>query len=349
MTLMFVILLVFQKSWDDYYKVTYQTKYGNQEFDSDDTPLSPTTGNSYVFNCYFYDLTAYDGGAILYSVSNSYLLVEKCSIYKCNASHYTAGIRVTAGNCILAYVCGQNCTSSTNDGFCSVSTDTSIKINSVFDSSVSHCEAVASYTMVHQQGHVYIKSVNISHNKVNSYSALSCGPNKNNEETNHGSDVLYCSFSNNTATSKFCIIFDSVYNSSCTHEIKNCNIILNEGNNLIYGIGQTDAISCCIMNNTKRPIFSGLLTLYNCSVSSDQFEGSTVNTDSLGTITFIHGLTFISTGSCYASFDAIGSLIPTQIPRTKNCVRNTCDKSIFSFLEHVMFFFYAFFLLANKS
>ena len=148
-------------------------------------------------------------------------------------------------------------------------------------------------------GHVYIKSVNLSHNKAKERSALGCWPNKINEETNHGTEILYCSFSNNTATSHQCVVVSNSYNSSCTHEIKNCNIILNDAKNTIYGNGQTDVISCCVMNNTKRPVFSGSITLYNCSVSSDQFEESNVNTNSLGTTTFIHGLTFLETGSSH--------------------------------------------------
>ena len=55
--------------------------------------------------------------------------------------------------------------------------------------------------MYHESGHVYIKSVNLSH-----HSALGCYPNKINEETNHGSNVLYCSFSNNTATTQYCVV-----------------------------------------------------------------------------------------------------------------------------------------------
>ena len=81
--------------------------------------------------------------------------------------------------------------------------------------------------MYHERGHVYIKSVNLSHNKANYNSALYCEQNKINEETNHGSDVLYCSFSNNTATTQHCIYL-TYSNSANKHEFKNCNIILND-------------------------------------------------------------------------------------------------------------------------
>ena len=46
----------------------------------------------------------------------------------------------------------------------------------------------------HEFGYVYIKSVNLSHNKVNSTSRIYCFPDTINEETNHGSDIIYCSF-----------------------------------------------------------------------------------------------------------------------------------------------------------
>ena len=179
-------------------------------------------------------MTAANGAAVLFSSTGSYLLVEKCTINNCKVTGYTAGIRVTKGNCLIAYVCSQYGYAGVSDAFCSICNDGSRTINSVFDSSISHCEAKSQYTMFHYYGHVYIKSVNLSHNKANYNSALTCWPNRIHEETNHGSDVLYCSFSNNTATNNYCVIVDNEYNSLCTHEIKNCNIILNDAKNAIY-------------------------------------------------------------------------------------------------------------------
>ena len=65
--------------------------------------------------------------------------------------------------------------------------------------------------MYHYSGNIYIKSVNLSHNKASERSPLSCEPTKINEETNHGSDVLYCSFSNNTVTNQQCIYLYNQY------------------------------------------------------------------------------------------------------------------------------------------
>ena len=299
-----------QKSWKDYYSTidppTENNNYFNLTLNSQNKTLQPKENNAYVYNCYFYKLSASEGGAILYSISGSYLLVEKCSICNCTATEYTAGIRIKAGNCIIAFVCSQYGYAGTNDAFCSFTNDEKTRtINSVFDSSVSHCEASSSYIMVHNHGYVYIKSLNLSNNNANYYSALICNPNKNNEETSHGNDIIYSSISNNTATIQYCVVVGS------TAEIKNCNIISNDAKNTIHGSDQTDVISCCVIKNTKRPVFSGSIKLYNCSVSSDQFEGSNVNTNSLGTTTFIHGLTFLETGDCKASFDATCSIIPT--------------------------------------
>ena len=205
--------------WSDYYKddPTYETKRENEQFNS--TTLSLKEGDSYVYNCYFFDLTASEGGAILFSLTKSNFLLEQCSIFNCSAQN-TAGIRVTAGNCIIAFVCGQYGYAANSDAFSSICNDETRSINSVFYSSVSHCKANNYYTMFHGYGCVNIKSLNLSHNKANYTSALRCCPNQIDEETNHGSDVIYCSFSNNTAEIEQAI--QMTYSGSTNkHEIKN--------------------------------------------------------------------------------------------------------------------------------
>ena len=289
------------KAWNDYYPISApRNNYSKKTFNFQSLNIT-STGNAYVCCCYFYDLSAYDGGAILYCVNNSYFLVEKCSVYKCKAINYTAGIRVTGGNCIIAYVCSQYGYADEGDGFCSTSTDTSRTINSVFDSSISHCETKSYNTMYHKFGHVYIKSVNLSHNKANYCSALHCLPNKINEETNHGSDVLYCSFSNNTATSQKCVIVDNQFNTSCTHGIKNCNIIENNSSNTICSRGKLEIISSFISGN-KNPCFytyaQTIITLSNCSVDN-MVETGPGSITSSGSPTFILQLTFISSNDCW--------------------------------------------------
>ena len=134
-----------QTAWNDYYPANDDpieiNTYSSLTFNSNSKTLSPTTGNSYVFNCYFSDMTT-NGGAILYSALNCYLLVEKCTINNCKVTENTAGIRVTKGNCIITFTCGYNTKAEVNDAFSAVHSDANRKINSVFDSSISHCEAI---------------------------------------------------------------------------------------------------------------------------------------------------------------------------------------------------------------
>ena len=329
LTSMFILIpLVFQeliqRSWDNYYQNIEQPKesntYSDLTFNSNNGTLQPTTGNSYIFNCYFYDMHTTSGGAILYSFTGSNLLVEKCTINNCKATTDTAGIRVSAGNCILAFVCSQYGYAGNNDGFCSIHADSSRTINSVSDSSVSHCETNKWHTMYHYAGNVYIKSLNLSRNKASERSPLSCEPNKINEEANHASDVLFCSFSNNTAKSQHCIYLYNFSYASCTHEIKNCNIIENKAKNTIWCRGSTDIISSCILNNGDPCFYSSSnskITLYFCSVDNMKQSDSNFVTSHGSTTSFIHGLTFIITGDCVNIFDTIGSLTPSNLPTTK--------------------------------
>ena len=95
--------------WDHYYNeaLSIEENYENKKYTSENTTLTPKIGNSYVYNCFFYNLTADYGAAILFSLTGSNLLIEKCLIYNCTATQNTAGIRVTKGNCIISFVCGQ--------------------------------------------------------------------------------------------------------------------------------------------------------------------------------------------------------------------------------------------------
>ena len=316
--------------WNDYYPTIQKpaNTFSNLTYNVNNT-LSPQGGDSYVFNCLFCDMLAENGAAILYNVQGSNLLVEKCSIYNCTAINYTAGIRVNAGNCIIAYVCSQYGYAGLSDGFCSICDDNSRNNNSVYDSSISHCTTNGWFTMTHSYGNIYIKSVNLSHNQADAASALGCAPFKINEATAHGSDVLYCSFANNTASTSYCIRMTNELNnsSSITHSINYCNIILNKGANLVAGDPDTDAqtniYSCCIMKNTL-PVFYGLVSLFNCTIGSNQLEGSNMTgiTDSLNSTTFLHNLTFISTGSCVHIPDTINDLSEKTQPFNKFSFKN---------------------------
>ena len=245
-----------QFSWNDYYEPSDQIReFKNEEFNLNNKSLYLSSGDSYVYNCYFQSLKASQGGAIFFSLWGSNFLVEKCSIYDCTATQNTAGIRVNAGNCVIAFVCGYKGYTSGSDGFSAVWDDSSRKNNSVFYSSISHCEAIIQYIMVHNYGNVNIKSVHLSHNKATYYSAICCVPNKFNEEGNDGSNVIYCSFSNNTAKSQICIRINNEFQTSNMSQMKNCNIIANKAKNTITSKGEITICHCSILNNIS-PYFS---------------------------------------------------------------------------------------------
>ena len=64
-------------SWGDYYNDTIHKHYENKRFAFGDKSLFITSGNTYIYNCYFYKLTAENGGAIHYSVKGSYFYSDE--------------------------------------------------------------------------------------------------------------------------------------------------------------------------------------------------------------------------------------------------------------------------------
>ena len=160
-------------------------------------------------------------------------------------------IRVTSGNCVFHNLCGYSCeATSRNCAFSAVNSDSN-SINYAVDCSISNCVALSSSssygygTMYHYYGNIFIKSVNLSHNNCNYYSAIDCRPNKAMSEGSEtfGTIISYSSFKNNTAE-KYITIY--LYNSAYNHKINNSNIIENKQNNptssyngLIYTYGET--------------------------------------------------------------------------------------------------------------
>ena len=299
-------------SWSNYYENIddIHETIKNIEFSSESESLNPNKGNSYVYNCYFYEMHSQtNGGAIVFSLKGKNILIEKCTFYNSSANNQGA-ICITGGISILAFLCSSHCFSDENDGFGSINTDDTRTINSIFDSSISHCEAINDYILAHQYGYISVRSVNLSHNKANERSALYCGPNLINQETKHGSNIIYCSFSNNTAETQNCVLVSNHYGTSdITHEIKNCNIIENNSTKTILCKGNTDIILSCILNNSSPCFYTdspdSFITLYFCCVDNMKETGEGSLTSSGSITTFILGLTFISTDSCYSSFDPI--------------------------------------------
>ena len=270
--------------WIDYYSnITqpsneYETFFSYLTLDSRNKTLQLTTDNSYVYNCYFHDMsvgTSVYGAAILFSKTGSNLLIEKCSFFYCTAAEHTGAIRVNGGNVILAFVCGVRCKANRDDSFFCSNVDTTIEINSVFDSSVSYCEAKSWYTMVHRYGIFNMKTVNLSYNTAYEFSISALYPNKANDE-GYCSFINYCSFSNNTATTNYGIYLNKGSGTSFKHEIKNSNIIGNQGPNTIYSIGETNIYHCTFFNN-ENPYFTAAnsesrIILMSCYSDSSDTE-----------------------------------------------------------------------------
>ena len=289
-------------SWDQYFssKIPINDVYKHQKYSSQESSLSPNNGNTYVFNCFFSNMSS-DYGAAIFYITNSNFLIEKSIFINCRVQNDTAAVRITGGNIIIAFVCGNN-NKAYNDGFCAIHSDTNREINSVYDSSVSFCEALQANIMFHSYGYVYFSSVNLSYNKAEYQSALTWKPRLVNSETKRGSDVLYCLFSNNSATIDQCLRLNNEYNTECKHQIKKSNVISNKGKNLINCIGETDLIACYIKENKNQPVFSGNITLFNCCVSEDQYSGSTPKIALTGS-TFINSFTLIRSNDCHIVFE----------------------------------------------
>ena len=70
--------------------------------------------------------------------------------------------------------------------------------------------------------------------------------------------------------------------------------------------------SCSVMEN-DTPVFGGSIKLVNCAVPNTQLSGGSLDTSSIGSNSFINGLTFISTGDCKNIIDTISGVPLTGI------------------------------------
>ena len=284
--------------------------------------------NVWISNCYFYDMSNNvgngHGGAIYWTVAGGKILIESSTFFSTNAKYYGA-ICIYNGNAVFNRICGYKCSSSNNVCFSTIQ-GSSRTINTVHDSSVAYCVASSYYTMYHYYGCIDIKSVNLSHNKASSYSALTCRPSSTNGGT-YGTNISYSSFSNNTASSQWCIYLRYSNSVAKQYEINNSNIIENSGDQTIYVYyGELTMRKTCMMNNKKATYYfylrqSGVkCTLIDCSIDNTDKTGSGSLSRTGSTDSFINGLTFISTGDCKNIIDTISGVPLTGIiERIKVC------------------------------
>ena len=127
-------------AWSVYYDKNFEIEetIKNQDYTAKNESLHISLGDTYIYQCTFYDLEAYDGGAIFFDLADNRLLVEKCIINNCRATHYTAGIRALSGSSVIAFVCSQHGYADDSDGFYSTFTNS---IHPIIDSSISYCGA----------------------------------------------------------------------------------------------------------------------------------------------------------------------------------------------------------------
>ena len=238
-------------SWSDYYhSETIETFLSYEILTEKNETINITTDNAYVYECFFQDMhSKFNGGAISFFKTEGNFLIERCSFLNCSSDDSMGAVRVTGGNSIIAFSCCQNVIAKIYDGFCGVHTDSNRNINSVFDSSISHCEAGSYNIMVHVSGPIHVESVNLSQNIARYRSALTCWPTKT-QSGEIGSDISYCSFTNNTARNQYCIYLTYGVQSN-KHVIQKSNIIENKAPNTIYSNGETKICQSYIQNNGK--------------------------------------------------------------------------------------------------
>ena len=296
------LLIITPTSWSEYYSsIPVETTNKYSEFTSSNKTLFQILGNTYVLECYFHDMSSNSGGAILYSIINGNILIEKCSFYSCRSTSYTAAIRVEGGNSIIVFTCGHGCFSNSHDGFCSITSDGEDReINKIMDSTISHCGAKGNLIVNNAHGFVDIKSMNLSNNEAYQI-CLGCGPSKTHSKTKISCLVTYSSFRNNTAT-KITLNFDHGYNTEGIFQLKYSNVIDNKAMQTITTNADTNIFQSSIINNIN-PFFyitkvQSKITLTECNTDTSQIESSLSIIQLETTNPFIVALTFIWTGKC---------------------------------------------------
>jgi hypothetical protein len=322
-----MFLLHSMTAWNDYFPGTSPTNLPSQTYTLRQTPSNKYV---YVLNCLFNSITSTGhGGALYFSTSVSYFLVESTSFFSCNTSGGNGGTiyfyNINSGQCILHEVCGIDCCTrddSHSQFVCIYANNDISSKNYINYSSISRCVSVNAWnTLRHENGKICFRSVNISNNKCNG-NLVVCYP-----FVDYNSDTLsfsYSSFADNSVTSSVLLL---LWRSSAKYEIKSCNILRNSQVTVnSYGIistdGNTKIENSCILENKATPIFyqqssSYRITLSNCTVDLTSNNGYLITQNTV-TKSFILALNHISTQNCHSGYDVVGTLIPiTQNPSLK--------------------------------
>jgi hypothetical protein len=330
---MSAFMLYFRNAWSDHFTVTGPTNFDSQTYTSRQTP-----SNSYVYfsNCLFKSILSSSQGGALYCTSATYFLVESTSFFSCKTSSGSQGaIYFSNGNgqSVLHGVCGYDCSSNPNYQFAytQVNNAASSK-NNVNYTSVSHCvnaNSNSNYVLGLQNGKNSCSSVNLSINKCQYASGISCMPLTDSNTLT--CSLSYSTFTDNIANGYNCVWLNANY---ANYEIKNCNILRNSQVSGTYGIiytsGNLMIEGSCILENTATYIFyqyysSYTITLSNCTVDKTSYNQKLTIQNTV-TKSFILALHHMSTQNCHSGYDSACYLTPIIQSPSSLC---SCGKFLY--------------------
>jgi hypothetical protein len=343
-----------QFSWNDFFSGTPQTTLSSVEYNS---RQNTTAASVHVLNCLFNRITSSsDGGALFFSTSVQYLLIESSSFFSCKTSAIYGGAiyfsNTNSGESVLHKVCGNDCcstiTESSNGQFALIYVNNiASRKNNINYSSIVRCvneNSGSSYIIRLYYGKICCPSLNMSSNKCQHTSGIICDNFKDSSYVM--CSLLYSSFADNNAFGQICIFFDT---SGAKYEMKCCNVLRNtqvsKTNGIIWTCGNSMIEDSCILENQANYIFfvqtsSYTITLSNCTVDKTSCNQYIIIQNTI-TKSFIHGLSHISTRNCHFEYDSVGTLsaIPYVPSLTKKefCYCYTCQRN--NILARIGYFF----------
>ena len=310
--------------WEDFYdkeSAPNEATHSNENITNENQYIMNEM-SVYIINCHFRQMnTASKGGAVsVNKLPPAKFLAEYCTFSKCSASEDGGSIFVYNANCVINKICGYEC-SCDNQGCFSciegIKIESNKRINNyLLDSSISGCYGSQSRILKHFIGRTAIQGDNISYNKCQEYSCFDIAPDVLIDDMNNiGSQLAYCSISNNTANDQFCMRFNNAYLEETNSLISYSNILYNQQDDTLismYKSGQTIIKNTCIIQNNGFPLFgptsANQFVFENCSVGNDQFTSISnnnikyINSESMGNEQFLNVFDFIDFHNCDTYF-----------------------------------------------
>ena len=298
-------------SWEDFFDKDLTLPTHNDTTFEARLQINTAKTSVWIYNCLFKGISADKNGAGVNYIPTSQgkLLVESSIFESCTLTTNKIGGGLYAEcECVINRVCGVNCSTKGSGSFSYVDA-TGGDINSIYETSIAGCRAESYRTMYHIAGYIEIKSLNNSHNKGNSAAGIRCDSCKK-ESHSFETSIKFSSFAHDNVSNQYIVRFHYAATSTKVNEMMFCNVIYNNGKNVICTAGTTTISNSCIMKNEGQTVFqtaSGGFTLINCSVDENinSIGGSSPETGEIGGKSFIYGFEFLDTGSCVNTFDTI--------------------------------------------